>query len=398
MNILLLNTLYPPYVIGGAELSVASLAEGLARKKHTVSVITLSPNGKYEQYQKNGVNVYRVPISNIYFPFSEKSQDYYKKAIWHIIDTYNPLIKKTIRGFIEKIRPDIVNTHNIGGFSVSVWGGIKYFGLPLVHTIRDHKLLCPKSSMFRNNQECKSQCFDCRIYSWPRIKCTKYVDTVVGISQYILDRHKKHGCFPNAYQSVIYNAYKKNLNSDVGKKPGNKIKFGFLGRIHPTKGLHKLIEAFCLLNTGFAELWIGGTGEDNYERSLKSLTSNMSNVIWLGYVKPEELLCQVDVLVVPSLWQEPFGRTVIEAFAYGVPVIGSDRGGIPELITEDTGWIFEPDKPDILQKYLYFCLNNRLLVSEKGQNALKEAEKYTCKEMVAQYVDVYGKKINKSYR
>jgi len=68
-----------------------------------------------------------------------------------------------------------------------------------------------------------------------------------------------------------------------------------------------------------------------------------ANVRWLGWVAPAEFFERVDAVIMPSLWHEPFGRVVVEARAYGVPVIAAKRGGIPETIVPgETGVLFEP--------------------------------------------------------
>jgi len=71
-------------------------------------------------------------------------------------------------------------------------------------------------------------------------------------------------------------------------------------------------------------------------------------VEFLGYVKPEELFRLIHCLVVSSRWHEPFGRVIIETFACAIPVIASNRGGIPEIVDEgQTGWLYDPDIPEI---------------------------------------------------
>src|SRR5262249_38354253 len=122
----------------------------------------------------------------------------------------------------------------------------------------------------------------------------------------------------------------------------DRIRFGFLGQLRPVKGIEELVDAFLSLPSGSAELLIAGKGDAAYERLLKAKTAERDDVRWLGFVDPQQLLNEIDVLVVPSLWQEPLGLVILEAFAHGRPVIGSQRGGIPELITRETGWLYDP--------------------------------------------------------
>ena len=67
-------------------------------------------------------------------------------------------------------------------------------------------------------------------------------------------------------------------------------------------------------------------------------------VDFVGFIQPKELFDQIDVLIVPSIWAEPLPRTILEAYAAGVPVIGADSGGIPDLIgTDNTDWLYPPN-------------------------------------------------------
>ena len=72
-------------------------------------------------------------------------------------------------------------------------------------------------------------------------------------------------------------------------------------------------------------------------------------ITFAGHVNPQAFLSGIDVLVVPSIWDEPFGLTALEAYAQGVPVIGSTRGAIRELVGGvGPSWLFDPAQPDAL--------------------------------------------------
>ena len=146
MKILLLNSLYYPNIIGGAEKSVQLLAESLLSRGHEPVVITTS-DGLSVDYI-NGVKVYYLKIPNLYTISVAKEQPLFKKPLWHMIDTVNPFITSILQEIIQKERPDIFHTHNLSGISVQAWKVAKSFQLPIVHTIRDHYLFCPNSEMY----------------------------------------------------------------------------------------------------------------------------------------------------------------------------------------------------------------------------------------------------------
>ena len=130
------------------------------------------------------------------------------------------------------------------------------------------------------------------------------------------------------------------------------------------------------------ELWVGGRGK--YKGSISK------NIKFLGFVKSEDIYPKVDVVIVPSLWNEPFGRIIIEANSYGVPVIGSNRGGMPEIIRhEETGFIFNADKEDDLLKYIKMFIDEPDLVLKLSPNCLKYSENFKREKILDGYTRVY---------
>ena len=108
MKILIISTLYPPHVIGGAEKAAAELAEALVHRGHVVVVITLHPGSSEVVEDRNGVRVYRLPVDNFYWPFGRKKKPngFYRLA-WHIREVWNPVAARRIglkRGcFLEQL-------------------------------------------------------------------------------------------------------------------------------------------------------------------------------------------------------------------------------------------------------------------------------------------------------
>ncbi len=274
MKVLLCSTLYHPNFLGGAERSVQLLAEALARRGLEVVVVTLGRERARKTGEVHGVRVHYLPVRNFYWPFAQPTPGIARKALWHGLDTYNPWMAASVGEVLDEEGPDVVNTHTIAGFSAAVWRAVKMRGLPLVHTLHDQYLLCPRSSMFKNGRDCRTQCVECRVYAWPRKRATALVDVVTGVSRFILDRHLRCGYFPVARQAVIYNAYKLPApvwrEAPAGAHPG-PLRIGYLGRLHPTKGVDRLVRAFLSLERGVAELWIAGSGKPEDEAAFKAL-------------------------------------------------------------------------------------------------------------------------------
>lgn len=226
---------------------------------------------------------------------------------------------------------------------------------------------------------------------------TALVDAVIGVSRRVLDRHLDYGYFTRSERYVVYNGYNA-LQHDVAQneversgpeKDGvSPFRFGYLGRLHPTKGVGLLLRSFLALPPGKAELWIAGRGDPDNEAKLKGMVAGRDDVCWLGFVKPKTLFESVDVLVVPSLWHEPFGLVTLKAMANGVPVIGARRGGIPEVLGE-AGWIFDPEKPGALEAQLMRCLECPDEVRAMSQRAKDRAKLFSLENMLSGYSRVY---------
>lgn len=394
MKILFVNTLYYPNIIGGAEKSLQILAESLVEEGHQGVVVSISPGKQVEVRDVNGVKVYYVPLKNLYWPFDDAKPSVLKKLLWHTIDTLNPWMSQELGKIMDAEAPDILHTNNLMGFSTLVWKLARERGIRVVHTLREYSLLCVRGIMFKNEQNCTNQCLECKPFVSPRKNLSQLVDAVVGISQSILDRHLKFGYFSQTQiQKVIFNPYPLKLNGTsniISLDKKHPLRLGFLGRLTPEKGIEFLLKTLMQLPHADWELWVGGKGTIDYEQYLSNSYS-MSNVRLLGFIKPEELFQNINLLVVPSLWDEPLGRTVFEAYAHGIPVIGSSRGGIPEIIDEGkTGFIFNPDdQPQQLSRTLQQVAQEPNLLSLMSQYCNKKAKVFAPEKIVKEYLEVY---------
>src|SRR5205823_4393182 len=114
------------------------------------------------------------------------------------------------------------------------------------------------------------------------------------------------------------------------------------------------------------------------------------NVEFLGKVDGGRFLPSIDVLVVPSLWQENSPRVVYEAFAHGVPVICSNRGGMPELVENGTtGFVFEPERPEQLAELVDALAGRREQLRDMSARCLEAAARLRPEATTAGYLDAY---------
>lgn len=392
MKVLFLNTLYAPNFLGGAERIVQSLAEGMAEAGHRVVVVSTVPRKETRIGWLNGVKIYYIGQRNFYYwPPRGKGSPKALKPFWHGLDTYNPWMAREVDRILEAERPDLVHTNVLAGFSALAWEPAKRRGLPLVQTLHDYYLLCPRATMFRNGKNCERRCLECRLYALPRGRLSNLADVVVGDSRFVLERHLEFGYFAATPEKrVIHNAYRAGPTIPAPGGQRLPIRFGYLGRLHPTKGLEVLLDSAKQLPKGTWRLDVAGRGLAEYERDLHTRHKDPA-IEFLGHVKPEVLFSEIDVLVVPSVWNEPFGRVVVEAYAHGVPVIGSNRGGIPELIEEGRiGFLFDPGRPDELTAKMRRFIDERASISEMRAACLRKAESFLPENVVEQYLQAYA--------
>jgi len=112
-------------------------------------------------------------------------------------------------------------------------------------------------------------------------------------------------------------------------------------------------------------------------------------------LKPADFYKNIDVLLVPALWNEPFGRTVIESRSYAVPVCQSDRGGLKEIYDQDNSWMFSPDE-GVLSALLARILRNRTEIAEKKEKCMGHAGQFSAQNYINQHLELYGQLINES--
>lgn len=270
----------------------------------------------------------------------------------HALSTYNPFIQNVLRHVISTESPDIVSMHNINHWSVASWRTAAKVGLPVVQVLHGHSTICFHGTMRSKGRNCTSQCLDCRLRRISTPLLEHHLSAVVGVSQYILDRHLALGRFTDIpIKRVIHNGRDPQMllaSTTLVRTPGKGVRFGYIGRISEIKGIDRLIDAFKSASIENSELWIAGTGPDALVQELKQ-RSNTSNIHWLGYKNASDFYHEVDVVVVPSVCNETFSGVVYEAQSLGKIVLGSARGGTPEMITHGvSGLLFDPDHPEEL--------------------------------------------------
>lgn len=351
MRILHLSTLYPPHMVGGAERSVSQLAEAQVRGGHVVAAACLTP-GDAESSERNGVSVHRMPHGNDFWMEDWPSHTQAERERAKFKQQFNTLIERRFGAVIDTFHPDVVNTHSLVDVSTRVWLAARKRGVPIVHTLRDYDLLCAASSMFRESGPCAGRHLKCRALTFTKGFDQRVVGAVTAVGQEVMRRHLKYGFFrdvPSDLRRVIWNSAEVEGVGPGYVRPERRgpFTFGFLGRISPEKGVETLLAACRRLPAQGWRLVAAGAAPGS-RAGVEALAAGLP-VEFRGFMAPKAFFEEVDALVVPSLWAEPLGRTVIEAYRLGVPVIGSDSGGVAELV-DDPDWLFPPGDVEALAR------------------------------------------------
>jgi glycosyltransferase involved in cell wall biosynthesis len=344
MKVCMVTATYLPYQEYGAERAVRLLAGGLRRGGCDVRVVTTCPAGQDRVERVDDHDVAYVSQRNGYWSGDRETKSTLAKVAWHVRDTYNPAMQAAVGRMLDDWRPDVVHTHILAGFSVAAWHAARRRDIPIVHTIHDYYLLCPRSSMFVGRAACGGQCFACRVLAVPRCRATGLVDAVTAPSAAVLSAHLGRGLFRRAAVKDVVQYVVPPAEPPAAGGPRHGVVVGFLGRLTPDKGVHLLLDWFTGAvgsRHGDWRLLVAGTGP--LEQQVREACASDPRVEYLGYSAPDDFFPRITALVVPSIWHDPSPVVIREAYARGIPVAGSVFGGIPELIRlVDDRLIFDP--------------------------------------------------------
>lgn len=326
--------------MGGAELSVHRLVTSLVTAGVTAEVISLNDGRQTNVEVVDCVQVTRVANPNIYNQFEKRQRPASWKLAFALLDNFNPLVLIRLRKMLKRSSPDVVSAHNLKGLGIGVWLAARSLGIPVVHFVHDYWLLCATSTMFKGSAPCDAQCRSCRLLTFPR-RLASVIPSAVGfVSAHTRSAHQSAGYFGGTPVRVIYNARPAAPHAEVlaERKQGGFLRVGFIGRIDRTKGLGTLFEAANHLGDAI-ELHIAG---NDHEGLLSEYRARFPSVRCraYGFLPPPELYARVDVVVVPSIWNEPLGNVAFEPWDFSVPTIVSDAGGLPEVVGHNQSQIF----------------------------------------------------------
>jgi glycosyltransferase involved in cell wall biosynthesis len=395
VRIAFVNTLYPPYGSAGAEVTLRNLVRQMRARGHDCVVVTLTPDRNARVGEIDGAVVHYLPLANVFWPHGG-ARPGWLKPIFQALDAFNPVMQWRLRQVLRATRPDVVNCHNLQGFSASAWVAAKQLGIPCVQTIHDYYTACPRSAMWRPGRgNCAQLCGECRVFGAPRRRLSALPDAVTCVSHRVFDRLTAAGAFAHARVRARVRII-RGMNPCENLPPmpprlAGPLRLGFMGRLDPSKGVTNLLDAFGRLPPGAATLRIAGSGGSEFVAQLAAQAAGLAGVEMLGHVAPEAFFPTIDLLVIPSVWEDPFPRVFHEALAYGVPSMTTPLGGLPEVIFgARTGFVSQGSDAASLHTSLAALLAtpwDRALLQESCRQA---AASYAPEVITNQYEAVFS--------
>ena len=393
MHVLLVNNIYPPIMAGGAELIVAWLSEGLVARGHRVTVVsTCGPDMEPHPIEiRNGVTIIRFFPPNLYWNFDRQGQKSYRRMLWHLRDAWNVSSGRRLQAVLNEAPPDVMHTHLIDGFSAAIWRTARRAGVPIVHTAHDYHLLCPRAFLLTKEWRiCRQPGVVCQFYRGWHLRTTRYVDLFVSPSHFLLHQHKLAGLAARQC-TVVRNGIPLPSNSTRSERDRIR-RFLLLTRLTVEKGVRVVLQAVASLpRTLEFELVIAGRGA--LEQEVRQAAVDDPRVQFVGYVTGDvkaALLEGADCLLIPSLWYENAPVAVIEAAAYGLAVVTSRIGGLPELVDEGrSGLLFDPGDADGLAAIMSGLIGGNVMLPDIATASEELAQQHAISRMVDAYLDCY---------
>ena len=260
---------------------------------------------------------------------------------------------REVRGWRRELRPDVVHVHNL--FPLLSPAVLRTAAAPVVVTLHNYRLLCLPAMFLRDGRPVRTASGSCRGAAsstaataarrpaaprWPhRSACTggrgrsATSPMFLAVSEFVRDKHVEAGFDPARIR------VKPNFVAAAAAARRAGRDFLFLGRLSAEKGLDRLVS---LWRDVPGRLVVVGDGPERAR--LEALAPRHGRVP--RRVPPDEVpayLSRARALVLPSICYEGAPRTVVEAYAAGVPVVANRHGALPSVVTDDvTGLLVDP--------------------------------------------------------
>ncbi len=442
MKITLITTQkYERPLVGGVDVYTDRVGRALARQGHTINIIA-ADSGVEEADQQFTIERDELdgfPIWRLRYSFAQRPKEAF--------DTnYDPEMETAVCDILKQQQPNLVIIFNFYTMTMATVKAAKLLNLPVFHIATDFLPVCRRATFIRwHNGSCDvgesvKTCAECFVSnkSSGRLVANvlgklpeKTLVKLAGEGEYslpnplavvnpywrqvaVMDRRLKviqplrdgidHTFVPTQFTERMFveNGFSQDRVhhlpfgvdpehplTQVVHKPADHVRFLFIGRFQPYKGLHLLLEAFNKLkNPKGATLTIYGAadGHDGYYDSLMAAIDSNDRIQFLGKIPPSELdraFADADYFLLPSTWHENSPLIISDALQSKTPVISSDIGGVTDIVKHDVnGLLFPMGDVQALQATLQRTINEPDLGPRlQAGNTLSSIDSYVEKMM-----------------
>jgi glycosyltransferase involved in cell wall biosynthesis len=401
LRFLMVSTHFPPYKMGGDANLVGYLAEELVRRGHEVHVAYnpsvyrilrgALPQGRNDAVPKD------VTIHE-FVPFAARPN-----LLLALTFGMDSRAKNWLESIANRSRFDVVHWHNTKGF---VARPLAIGGSQSLYTAHDYYSVCPRSNLIRpGDKMCMNPefCQFC-LARWKkppqlwRIGGRRVLRLPEGFkilcpSEYIANRLRTDG--------IDTHCVLRNFVPDPGESSSGIAArddtIVFVGILERRKGPQTLLQAFIeSKDDQHFKLVIAGEGPLKNALREKVRSSGVQDRIsvpgFLSDADLEAVLRQASLMVVPSEWPDNAPLTTLEAFSFGVPVAGTKKGGLPEILTPESGsMLFEACNVRELSELLVSLWGDRQALRLRGRMARRTYEERFSPEVhLAEYMHIIG--------
>lgn len=238
-------------------------------------------------------------------------------------------------------------------------------------------------------------------------------DRMVAVSDSVRDRHVRHGVPPGKIVTIHHGTDipafdaltrpRAAVRAEFGLSPAH-VAVGIAGRVSKEKGHRDLLAALCRLAPAHPSLRVVVIGSGIEEAPLREFAAELGvagQVIFTGFREDvNDVLNAVDVVTVPSTWEEPCSAVVQQGMVLGKPVVGTRMGGTPEMIVEnETGLLVPPSDPDSLAAALARLADDAALRARMGALGRARVEaQFSLSVMTDRIEDLYRREYQRKRR
>lgn len=401
MRIVRLVNLYPPYIVGGNEMLTRDIVEALRARGHDVHVLTA-----------RGRLLTGIPYIHQVFNYSLDQKDdiflghrrltFVELFRHHVFDgvTY-----QQVRREVKRLQPDLVVADNLYMASAAPLLAVRDVKCPVVAQVADRWLLfnlVDWSAVVRPRTRFQRWVAGAIRNGIQRPLARKVrLDGIATVSNFIRNLYLEAGFAPEILETTYLGIHNEVFYPGPEHPLSDPVRLMFAGALWEGKGPQVAVQALRILSQRNDpprfHLDIFGDGAGGFKRYLRGVISDAGvehRVTLHGFVSWERLvqaMHQSDIFLFPSIWDEPFAITPLQAMGCGLPVVATWTGGTPEGVTDgETALLVPPNDPQAMADAVARLVQDEALRRRLRENGIREArERWSFDAYVDRLLDFY---------